>query len=288
MYEHAHEHTRLINKFIGLCKNTVEYPSTLRDLGFQVEFIEEKISLGSAEVVPDVIAVSNKLTYVILAECKTGSIDTDQNTRYLQITSTHLSGIIKIQGSNSLSHIVCYVDNESNHASCKEKTDLPFITFSKESINGSGDFKNKQINESMRLISLDGMKEPTGYYPFSPDESDKFIMEYIIRGLVCYITKRRKKPFEIKDKSSMEEVFKIIYSNCYKLFSKKHKNLIVTKIKETITSLQSDEPKFKERLVKIESGEYSPATLDSFKVICEKIIQERKEPSKLSLKKWMN
>ena len=67
-------HTRLINMIIGLCSKTACWPSVLHDLGYEVQLIEQTISLreSSQKITPDVIAVSNPLKHAIVIDCKSG------------------------------------------------------------------------------------------------------------------------------------------------------------------------------------------------------------------------
>ena len=121
-----------MNKFISLCKNTTGWPNTLRQLGYEAQLIEQEVSLESAaKVTPEVIAVSKKLLHAIAAECKGGGyIDDDQYGRYKQLKAKDLyyAGV-DVHAPDQLTHVVCYVDDESNHASFVQHVSMPFITF---------------------------------------------------------------------------------------------------------------------------------------------------------------
>ena len=86
----ANDHTRLVNKMIGLCKNTAKWPSILYDLGYDVQLIECPITIrkSAREIVPDVVAVSDKLEHVVVIDCKSGkNVEPDQDGRYESLES---------------------------------------------------------------------------------------------------------------------------------------------------------------------------------------------------------
>ena len=280
---HASEHTRLINQFIGLCHDTLSWPNTLWQLDYEVQIIEQTISLESAaKIVPDVIAVSRGLSHAIVADCKSGNnIKTDQDRRYMQLTSNILAYYVTVNDSHLLSHIVCYVDNESNHVSLEPHTTLPFITFGQDTVRTKGNFGNQKINEKMQNpIPLVGMKEPTVYYPFSPNDENHFVMPHVLAGLVSYLTRRRKPSVAVQDPSTAKEILESIYPH-HKEISKKHKNDLVKKIRKIIQVSLASNKKFKEQISKIESGEYGIGTLQSLNVTCIEIISDLQQQQRV-------
>ena len=280
---HASGHTRLINKFIGLCSDTSSWPNTLWQLGYQIQIVEQTISLESAaKIVPDLIAVSNELTHAIVVDCKSGNnIKRDQDDRYLQLTSNVLAYHVTIDDSNLLSHIVCYVVNESNHASLEPHTTLPFIIFGQDTVLIQGDFRNQTTNEKMQSpISLTGMNEPSTLYPFSPDDANHFIISHVLSGVVSYLTKRRRTLDPIQDFSTAKEILKDIYP-FHNEISLRHKRELAKKIQEIIKVSLASSSKFKEQISKIESGEYSSGTLQSLTDTCLEIISNFQQQQRM-------
>lgn len=45
---YANNHTRLMNKFIGLCDGSVGWPSPLGGVGYEVNLIEKEVTTDSA------------------------------------------------------------------------------------------------------------------------------------------------------------------------------------------------------------------------------------------------
>lgn len=144
------DHTKLINKFIGLCQkegrrdqDRKPWPNPLHELGYRVNLVEQEISMGGGGTVhPDVLASSNRHLHVLVADCKSGrNIDADQDRRYASLTTADLADHVQLHDQNQLKHDVCYVDEAENHADLSAHTNLPFITFGREHIQKHGRFK---------------------------------------------------------------------------------------------------------------------------------------------------
>ena len=281
---HASPHTRLMNKFIGLCKNTIEWPNTLRHLGYEAQLIEQEVSLESAaKVNPDVIAVSKKLLHAIAAECKSGShVDGGQYSRYKQLKAKDLyyAGA-DVHAPDQLTHVVCYVDDESNHASLVRHVDMPFITFGADYIRSTGDFNNQKTTQKLREpIPLTNANEPTVFYPFSPNDGDEFVMHHVLAGVSAYLTKKPRQPIKVTDISTANEVLQLIHPY-YKKISTKHKKDLTLRIKKSIDVAMANK-KFREQVAKIESGEWGTSTMQSFNDTCESIVDDARRQERIT------
>ena len=188
----ASRHTKLINMFMGICSNVDEWPSTLFDLGYRVRRIEQTVRLQSAQkATPDMIAVSNKLGHVIVAECKGGNnIDKDQDEIYKQLTLEDLRPHIKIHGNAGMRHTVCYVDMADNHASLEPHTEFPFTTFGRSRVELHGSLGHDAVDGGFEDASRDGAREPTFLYPFSPDDPDYVVVPLILQELIGFVGKQ--------------------------------------------------------------------------------------------------
>ena len=257
-------------------KNTTKWPKILFELGYEVQLIEQAIKLQSAQkIVPDVVAVSRKLLHVIVTDCKSGNnIDNEQDARYQELASDDLKYYVTVHDTNQLKHTVCYVDNHTNHTQLEPHTKLPFMTFSDDAIQGRRDFGMKQLNEKLcNFISLEGMREPTGYYPFSPQDEDFVIAPHVLRGLISYLMmKGHKIQPQIKDPATALEILKLIHP--YNLVSTRHKDDLIKRIGTMINMFRSNNREFNEQVSKIEKGEYKTSTLQSLAKICEALIVE--------------
>lgn len=281
---HASPHTRLMNKFIGLCKDTAKWPNTLRQLGYEAQLIEQEVSLESAvKVTPEVIVVSKKLLHAIAAECKSGGyIDDDQYDRYKQLKAKDLyyAGV-DVHAPNQLTHVVCYVDDESNHASFVQYVSMPFITFGTNSIRSTGDFNNQKTNQKLREpIPLTEANEPSVFYPFSPNDGDEFVMQHVLVGLFAYLTKKPRQPVKVKEISTANAILELIHPY-HKKISIKHKKELALRIKKSIDVAMGNK-KFREQVVKIENGERSTPTLQSFNDTCKTIVDDAQRQERIT------
>ena len=280
----ASEHTRLVNRFIGLCKDTIKWPNILHQLGYSVELIEQTINLkNAAKVHPDIVAFSQKHLHAIVADCKSGkNIDTDQDSRYTKLESDDLKYFITTYDPKRLKHVVCYVDTDHNHDSLKSFTKLSFVTFGDEVVQGERDFGYDELNKSLcRPISLNKMLEPTSYYPFSPDDDQSVIAPHILRGLISYLThKGQKIRPQIKSPTTAVEILKIIHP--YDIMSSKHKDQLIKTIEDVLQIFLNSNKEFNDQVTKIEKGEFNIATFRSLVKICEDMIKEFESQKKIT------
>lgn len=272
------EHTRLVNKVIGLCKNTARWPSILHDLGYAVQLIEQTVSLqkSAEKITPDVVAVSNKLVHAMVIDCKSGkNIDRDQNCKYESLEPHDLIYHITVHDPNRLTHVACYADVATNHQFLEPHTTLPFLTFDLDTMKGQRNFGKKEVDEKLcRPVSLKEMLEPTGYYPFSPDDEDSSIIPHVLAGLISYLVQRGRETSSIgTDSVIAEEIFKIIHP-FHEQISSQHRKNLTRKIKLMIDACKNGNSEFKQQLAKIKDGKASPNTMESLRRICEELINK--------------
>lgn len=265
--------------------NTAHWPSTLYDLGYKVQLIEQTISLkkSAEKIVPDVVAVSNKLVHVMVIDCKSGTnIDQDQDYRYDSLESHDLAYHITVHDSNQLTHIACYADGSDNHPSLKPHTTLPFLTFGPDVMEGQRNFGKKEVNEKLcKSIDLKEMLEPTGYYPFSPDDEESSILPHVLAGLLSYLIQRgRETPPMYADSIVAENIFKIIHP-FHEQISSQHRKNLTQKIKVMIDACKNSNSEFKLQLSKIENGMASSSTTESLRKICKDLISKYEQQKML-------
>lgn len=271
------EHTRLINRFIGLCKNTVGWPNTLGELGYEVQLIEQEISLQDASRVhPDVIAVSNKKLHALVTDCKSGkNLEKDQLDRYTKLIPKDLHNWVTTYDNNHLTHTVCISNCENNSKIQRNFTKFPFLIFHSDKIIGDGDLGHKDLNRAFSSpISLIGMHEPLSYYPFSHEDHKNVIAPHVLRGLVSFLVKKGHKvrPKALSE-STAEAILEIVHPFT-SYMSTKHKTNLRNVIIEIIKLAISSNSDFKEQVTKLENDDFNHATLKSLANTCEKIAQE--------------
>lgn len=112
-----------MNYIIGMCKKSKLWVTTLADLGYNAEIIEQRITTSSGQVVkPDVITVSNRLLHSLVFECKGGRIfDVNQLERYSSLAVENLLRWITVFDRSNLQFDICITDLEANHGFIKAR-----------------------------------------------------------------------------------------------------------------------------------------------------------------------
>lgn len=280
------EHTRLINKFIGLCNNTRSWPNPLGELGYEVQLIEQEISIKNAQKInPDVITVSRKLLHAIAADCKGGkNIDKDQLSRYQDLQTKDLEYWVTVHDRSQLNHVVSYVDTDDQYDNHKDHIGtFPLITFHKDKIVANGDFGKKEVNDKFsNSISLSGALEPMSFYPFSPNDEDFIIVPYVLRALISILTKKgREVGSLIRSEPTYDAILKEIHPFVDSM-SVRHRTRLREIIKESINIVLGKYPDFREQVVRLETGDFNVSTLRSLQTKCEQISDQYKTQKRIT------
>ena len=185
------EHTRLMNKFIGLCTNADNWPQTLYAIGFRVQLVEQRIALEGSSITPDVVSVSDHLSHALLVDCKGGrNIDPSQDAKYQGIRHGELANWVTVREQGRLTHTACYAANGTNYDKLHQHTGLPFIVFGEDFVKGVGSFGQPTLDKAIgKSISLRGSLEPRSLYPFSFDDPPSAALPLIVEGVVSCMTK---------------------------------------------------------------------------------------------------
>ena len=258
----AGDHTRLMNKFMGLCTDTRQWPSILLDLGYTIRLVEPVISTDTAQNVnPDVVAASETHSHAIVAECKSGkNIDARQDKKYRELDPRHLAPHVKARHPDKLRHACCYVDTADNHGRLARHTSLPFITFGRHSVRGHGSFGLAQLDEKLSAeTTLQDALEPGGLYPFAPDEDDDKAAPYVLAGLVTRLADGSSMAgSRITDRGVHKEILELAHPYHTAMHSR-HRARLVGKIGAVIGMLLDSDEEFREQAAWLEQGEHESA-----------------------------
>lgn len=278
----ASDHTRLINKFIGLCKDESKWPCPLRDLGYRVQLVEYTIRLRESDIIcPDVVAVSKRLLHAIVTDCKSGhEIDPDQDRRYSALHSGDLAPHVTTHDPERLAHDVCYVDNQSNHDFLANHTQLPFITFCKDSVVKHGKFALRELDRKLSSrIPLDPSREPTSYYPFSPTDKVAVIVPHLMRALIRCLAARKTARLKLTDAEFAHQILLAIDPG--ELIGHRHANALRNKIREVMSMLLETNAKLKDQVLKLET-KYSAGTAQAMARTCADIAKQYETQSRIT------
>lgn len=107
-------HMLLMNMVIGLCKRTSDWPSILRNLGYEVDWVEPRlINSEGKKVVPDLMLTSNKFLHSLIVECKGGkTLDKDQLDRISKLTVESIRDRASVYDVRRLNMDVCFASFE--------------------------------------------------------------------------------------------------------------------------------------------------------------------------------
>lgn len=81
------QHTKLTNAMVGFSKGGPEWPSPLKEAGYDLDTIEARIAYQGGKINPDVIFASNSELHAIITECKSGTLSQDTIDEYEKIKS---------------------------------------------------------------------------------------------------------------------------------------------------------------------------------------------------------
>jgi len=234
------EHTLLINKVIGLCSGQGGWPSFMHEQGYEVRSLELVLTTkGGEKAKPDVVIVSNKNKHVVLVECKSGSeIVSKQDKKYDGLEARSIAAQIGA-GRFVDKHVVVYAIRGVNLKRIERQTRRPLVVFSASRVWGRGDFGARKLSEKLRDgVSLDGMRAPTGYYPFGLDDSDLVVISHIVQGIVKLATER-KTVVDLNGEDSADLLFDAIYE-MREILPSRHIKEIKNRIRQTAGKMASN------------------------------------------------
>ena len=275
----AGDHTRLMNKFMGLCADTPQWPSILLDLGYRIQLVEPVISTNTAQKVnPDVVVASEIHSHAIVAECKSGkNIDVRQDKKYLELDPKHLANHVTVRHLDKLRHACCYVDTADNHGRLARHTSLPFITFERHSVRGHGSFGRAQLDEKLSAATtLQNSLEPSGLYPFAPDDDDDKAAPYVLAGLVtCLTNGRGKAGSRITDREMHKEILELAHPY-HTVMHSRHRARLVGKTGAVIGMLLDSDEELREQAARLERGAH-PSAARKIREACGRLLEKYRE-----------
>jgi len=274
-------HTLLINMIIGLCKRTYGWPSTLKDLGYDVDWIEPKlINSEGRKVIPDLMLTSNKFLHSLVVECKGGkTLDKDQIDRLSKLTVDSVRDKASVYNARRLSLDVCFASFKDylGHILQLLGESFPILVFSDTELKKHGKFKSRHLENALsNSISLGG-SPPTGYVPFTDEDDIDVVAMYVIQELVSMALKSKK---DDELKFDVDEVLSKIFPFWERTdegAKKKLRNKVDSVIRQIILR------KLKHRYLEKIKGRptWVAKPLQAFKAECEKLLKDIKEQKRL-------
>lgn len=269
----ASVHTRLINMFIGLCRNDPHWPSLLYDLGYAVRMVEQKVRAGPhTAATPDVVVFSGMCSHAVVAECKGAhSIPSHQDAAYRALGTADLHPWIETGSARLGGHTVCYVVGADNYPALAGQTTFPFIVFGGKDVKGHGRFGNADLDKALRTgASLEGSREPTGHYPFTHDDGIPVIAQHVLYGIILLVRSlARSQPLDLGNPDAARQILAAVHPYHSRL-SKKHEGEIVRKIRKIVKHLEEN-GEFVRRAEKLRERGASYEEAKRFMSLCQEL-----------------
>jgi len=270
-----------MNCVIGLTRKDAAWPSTLADLGYEVQVIEQSMRTSAgAQVKPDIIVTSNRLLHCVAFDCKGGKgIEQSQVKNYQGLTVTDLGRWVTVYDSSKLTHDVCYTTFHSNRDAISAQVGgFPLLAFSQEAITKVGKFSQRPIeNEFDAPIALEGLRPPVNYYPFSEIDEDAVIIPRILRMLVqLALQTARGGESALSDATFTSEEIVSCLHPYWKALSLDQRSRLKERVSRIIHDLLKAERGFRESLKELEDrkGVKVLATLQQLQREAERIAKE--------------
>lgn len=253
----ACEHTRLMNKSMGLCVPTMGWPSLLHEYGYRLQAIEQKLHISaSVSIKPDIIVASGKEAHALVIECKSGmNVKPEQEKRYAKLDTETIRKWTKTAPPPGR-HTVSYAINGLGYDRIAAHTHLPLITFYESKLEKKGSLGSVRLDKAMRNpIDLDARSEPFEHYPYGPDDDDSVIVYHALQALAQLL-----RSGDIDETISSEETAGKIFRQTHqyhKVLSDETSNRIKKKIRNVIQFHLLPDKKVMRQLQKIRKGEHN-------------------------------
>lgn len=248
-----HPHTLLINYAIDLCSGNKKSYSQLDDLDYTVQIIEHEINTSKGfNVKPDIIKVSKKCNHVLLIECKSGTINEDQISRYKTMTENDLNSSLQLNNMQpKFDFCIVAVSN-----TVSSNIDLPILVYSNNSIHKINCFKLSPLEQIFEHdIDLSQRIPSLSYYPFSVNDDNKIILTKVLQGMISYYLKKRLRNTSLDSVFNDDDFLSTLHP-FWKSFSDRHKKELKSRIKNLFRTFVKSNSDIEVYLKKLNSGNY--------------------------------
>jgi len=188
------DHTRLMNIMIGLSMNIPHWPHSFKDLKYNVELIEPKIT----EANPDLIITNKKFNHSMVVDCKSQTLEEKQIKKYVNIRENPniliQNGFVQVPHHNIFKAdptISTFYDLSSEKLILENKIPLLHVIQNNNHIlkieKKCANFQNKQLDRIFPIDTSSG-EPPYNLYPFDENDEDIFSIA-ILRQLVAFGTR---------------------------------------------------------------------------------------------------
>lgn len=262
------QHTKLTNAMVGFSKGGPEWPSPLKDGGYDLDTIEARIAYQGGKINPDVIFVSNTELHALITECKSGTLSQDTIDKYEKINSEDLRDV-DVYDISKLTHETIYVGNSNIEESLPHiDTDSAILVFDDGTLKIENTFQETNLNGEFDDLNVS--KIPTGYVPFLGDDSEALIAEKMVQEIM---SRSISNPEDVDLELEIDDLLEDIHGAWGSLHPSEKKTLR-NKAKNVLDMME--ERAFEDDIRKVAEADrrYYVSTSNSFQKMCQSLIED--------------
>lgn len=192
--ENLSNHTLQMNAWIGLCQLDRTFPDALRKLGYTVDIIDPDFVHSGTKVNPDLILTSRAHNHSIVIDCKSKTLEPDQNEKYEAIHNS--PNFLLTRGVVSSADATEEFDAEFVYSSFADLTVNPFLPDNDFAVIQFDEDANQYIVRTLEdyEFNLDVLQDvfpiftgtrrlPTDYFPFDVGTGEDDYRQFTISVL---------------------------------------------------------------------------------------------------------
>ena len=283
------EHTKLLNKMIALSMRTADFPKTLMDNGYVLECIEPRFLIADgSQIALDLQFMSLVENNILFVECKDGGVEKDQLNRYKKVGIEDLKRQkISAVPTDKLKFDLGYIG--SNKSKIKlldsiqyDANPFPILISYPDKIcltsTAPNIFQSDKLNAIFQNLSCPSYP-PSMFLPFTVDDSDYFILPYILTLLAT----------KTNTTFTVNQIIHEIFGNALPYFSKDAEDALKSRVGRMIKEI-AELPELKEILF-LKDGQWfiKARSMRSYQSACNKLVDKyRDEQSTPKLTQFMD
>lgn len=191
MMENLSNHTLQMNAWIGLCQLDRTFPDALRNLGYTVDIIDPDFVHNGDKVNPDLILTSRAYNHSIVIDCKSRTLEEEQNERYEAIHKS--PDVLLTRGIVSSADATEDYNAEFAYSSFADLSVNPLLPDNDFAVVHFDEDANQYIVRTVEdyEFNLDDLQKvfpiytetrrlPTDYYPFDVGTSEDDYRQFTI------------------------------------------------------------------------------------------------------------
>lgn len=262
------QHTKLTNAMVGFSKGGPEWPSPLKEAGYDLDTIEARIAYQGGKINPDVIFASNSELHALITECKSGALSQDTIDEYEKVKSEDLRDV-DVYDVSKLTHETIYVGNSNIEESIPHiETDSAILIIGEDQVTLENGFGEDNLNS--KIDGLEAERIPTGYVPFLGDDSEALIAEKMVQEIMARsVSNPDNTDLELDIDELLEDI-----NGAWNDIHPSEKKTLRNKAKNVLDMME--ERDFGDNIEKVAEADrkYYVSTSNSFQKLCQSLINE--------------